>query len=159
MVGSTSMECHFAIVQQVMIVSVDDRNVSFTTRGTRPSGSSDDNLRKTFTVAVSEIYPRAIDGAPPPVQMIPGATGNLYLSRLGWQCMTEDGFRIFGSDHAIFKYPLCGAIASPVMTQMTVIPTSIIVRGHLPEQTIFYVIELAGPDAHEEQHIVWNGVD
>lgn len=159
MVGSTSMECNFAIVQQVTIVSVDDRNVSFTTRGTGPSGSSDDNLRKTFTVPVSEIYPRAIDGAPPPVELIPGATGNLYLSRVGWQSVTDDGFCIFGRDHAIFKFPVCGAIASPIMTQMTVIPTSIVVRGHLPEQTIFYDIELAGPDADDEQHIVWNGVD
>src|ERR1043165_1438733 len=135
MVGSTSMECNFAIVQQVTIVSIDDRNVSFTTRGTRPSGTSDENLRKTFTVAVSEIYDRTINGAPPPVELIPGATGNLFLSRVGWQCMTDDGFRIFGSDHAIFKYPQCGAITSPVMTQMTVIPTSVIVRGHLREQT------------------------
>ncbi|HSS03040.1 MAG TPA: hypothetical protein VLM79_38525 [Kofleriaceae bacterium] len=159
MVGSTNVECNFAIVQQVTIVSIDDRNVSFTTRGTGPSGGSDDNLRKTFTVAASEIYPRAIDGAPPPVQLVPGATGNLFLSRVGWTCLTDDGFRIYGSDHAIFKYPHCGAITSPIMTQMTVIPTSIVVRGHLPEQTIFYDIELAGPDAHDDQHIVWNGVD
>jgi hypothetical protein len=158
MVGSKSMECNFAIVQ-VMIVSVDDRNVSFTTRGTGPSGGSDDNLRKTFIVARSEIYERKIDGAPAAVALTPGATGNLFLSRIGWQCMTDDGFRIFGSDHAIFKFPVCGALVSPIMTQMTVIPTSIIVRGHLPEQTTFYDIELVGPDAHDEQHIVWNGVD
>jgi len=103
MVGSTNTDCNFAIVQQVTIVSIDDTNVSFTTRSTGPSGSSDDNLRKTFTVAVSEIYPRAILGAPPPVELIPGATGNLFLSRIGWQCVTDDGFRIYGSDHAIFK--------------------------------------------------------
>lgn len=159
MVGSTNTDCNFAIVQQVTIVSIDDRNVSFTTRSTGPSGSSDDNLRKTFTVASSEIYAHPIVGAPPPVELRPGATGNLYLSRLGWQCTTDDGFRIYGSDHAIFKFPHCAAITSPIMTQMTVIPTSIVVRGHLPEQTIFYDIELAGPDADDEQHIVWNGVD
>jgi hypothetical protein len=153
------MECNFAVVQQVTIVSVDDRNVSFTTRGTGPSGTSDDSLRKTFTVPRSEIYPSKIDGAPAAVELTPGATGNLFLSRIGWQCVTDDGFRIYGCDRAIFKFPVCGAIASPVMTQMTVIPTSIIVRGHLPEQTIFYDIELAGPDADDEQHLVWNGVD
>ena len=57
MVGSTTMECNFAIVQQVTIVSVDDRNVSFTTRGTGPTRATDENLRKTFTVEISEIYP------------------------------------------------------------------------------------------------------
>jgi hypothetical protein len=159
MVGSRSIECNFAIVQQVTIVTIDDTNVSFTTRGTGPSGRSDENLRKTFTVARSEIYARAIDGAPAAVELIPGATGNLYLSRTGWQAVTDDGFRIFGSDHAIFKFPSCGAIASPFITQMTVIPESIVVRGHLPEQTVFHDIELASPDADNAQHIVWNGVD
>lgn len=159
MVGSTTMECNFAIVQKVTIVSIDDRNVSFTTRGTGPTGASDENLRRTFTVAVSEIYPRAIAGAPAPVELMQGATGNLYLSRIGWQTVTDDGFRIYDSDHAIFKFPHCGAIASPIMTQMSVIPTSIIVRGHLPEKAVFYEIELAGPDADDAQHIVWNGVD
>src|ERR1043165_1763524 len=159
MVGSTTMECNFAIVQQVTIVSIDDRNVSFTTRGTGPTGATDDNLRKTFTVAASEIYQRPIPGAPTAVELVPGATGNLYLSRKGWQTATDDGYRIYGCDHAIFKFPLCGAIVTPIMTQMTVIPTSIVVRGHLPDQTLFYDIELAGPDADDEQHIVWNGVD
>jgi hypothetical protein len=159
MVGSSKSECNFAIVQQVTIVSIDDTNVSFTTRGTGPSGSSDENLRKIFTVARSEVYVRKIDGAPPSVDLIPGATGNLFLSRVGWQCVTNDGFRIYGCDHAIFKFPTCGGIATPIITQMTVIPTSIVVRGHLPEQTIFYDIELSGPDADHEQHIMWNGVD
>src|SRR4051794_16660570 len=102
MVGSTSVECNFAIVQQVTIESIDDKNVSFTTRGTKPTGSCDQNLRKTFTVPASEIYMRPIDGAPQAVEMMPGATGNLYLSRIGWQTVTADGFQIYGIEHAIF---------------------------------------------------------
>jgi hypothetical protein len=159
MVGSTAMQCNFAIVQQVTIESVDDRNVSFTTRGSGPSGSADQNLRKTFTVPLAEVYVRPIDGAPAPVEMIPGATGNLYLSRVGWQTTSADGFRLFGCAQAIFKFPVCGAITTPPLTRLTVIPTSIIVRGHLRDDTAFFDIELSGPDAAESQDIVWNGVD
>jgi len=132
MVGSTAEECNFAIVQQVTISAIDDRNVTFTTRGAG-DGSADQNLRKTFTVPLSEVYAVVIDGAPPPVAMVVGATGNLYLSREGWQAMSDDGqCQIFGAARAIFKFPRCGAIATPPLTRLTVIPTSIIVRGHRP---------------------------
>jgi hypothetical protein len=159
MVGSTAMQCNFAIVQQVTIESIDDRNVSFTTRASGPSGCADQNLRKTFTVPLAEVYARPIAGALPPVEMIPGATGNLYLSRNGWQIVSDGGFKIHGCGQALFKFPECGAIATPPLTRLTVIPTSIIVRGHLPDETTFFDIELAGPDAAESQDIVWNGAD
>jgi hypothetical protein len=159
MVGSTAEECNFAIVQQVTISAIDDRNVSFTTRGAG-DGSADQNLRKTFTVPLSEVYVLAIDGAPPPVAMVVGATGNLYLSRDGWRATTDDGqYQLFGVAQAIFKYPRCGAVATSPLTRLTVIPTSIIVRGHLPGDATFYEIELVGPDAAEAQDLVWNGVD
>jgi hypothetical protein len=133
MVGSTAEECNFAIVQQVTISAIDDRNVSFTTRGAG-DGSAD--------------------------QMVVGATGNLYLSRDGWRATTDDGqYQLFGVAQAIFKYPRCGAVATSPLTRLTVIPTSIIVRGHLPGDATFYEIELVGPDAAEAQDLVWNGVD
>jgi len=158
MVGSIAEECNFAIVQQVTIESVDARTVTFTTRGTG-DGSVDQNLRKTFTVPRTEVYTLTIDGAPPPVAMMPGATGNLYLSRTGWQVTADDGqYRIFGAAQAIFKWPRCGAVATPPLTRLTVIPTSIIVRGHLHDDTKFYDIELQGPDAAEAQDLAWNGV-
>lgn len=159
MVGSTLATCNFAIVQQVTIEAIDDKNVVFTTRGERPQGSPDQILRKTFTVPTEEIYSRPIQGAPPPVEMVRGATGNLYLSRVGWQTASDDGFRIYGCDHAIFKFPECGGISAPPLTRLTVIPMSIIVRGHLPEQETFFDIELSGPDAEDAQDIAWNGVD
>lgn len=157
MVGSPAEQCNFAIVQQVTINAIDDNNVTFTTRGAG-DGSADQNLRKTFTVPRSEVYALPIGGAPPPVAMVPGATGNLYLSRGGWQATTDDGYRIFGAAQAIFKYPRCGAVATPPLTRLTVIPTSIVVRGHLPDDTTFYDIELSGPDAAEVQDLAWNGV-
>lgn len=159
MVGSTAMQCNFAIVQQVTIESIDDRNVSFTTRACASCGSVDLNLRKTFTVPLAEVYARPIAGALPAVEMIPGATGNLYLSRDGWQITSADGFKIYGCGQAIFKFPECGAIATPPLTRLTMVPTSIIVRGHLSDDTTFFDIELSGPDAAESQDIVWNGVD
>jgi len=158
MVGRTAEECNFAIVQQVTIEWIDDRNVSFTTRGAG-DGTADQNLRRTFTVPLSEVYTQVIHGAPPPVAMVPGATGNLYLSREGWQATTADGcYRIFGVAQAIFKYPRCGAVATPPLTRLTVLPTSIIVRGHMPDDETFYDIELSGPDAAEAQDLAWNGV-
>jgi hypothetical protein len=159
MVGSTAMQCNFAIVQQVTIESIDDKNVTFTTRSRGPDGSADQNLRRTFTVPLADVYIRPINGAPPPVEMIPGATGNLYLSRDGWQTISADGFKIYGCAEAIFKFPDCAAIMTPPLTRLTVIPTSIIVRGHLPDDSAFYDIELVGPDADDAQDIVWNGVD
>jgi hypothetical protein len=162
MVGSTAVECNFAIVQMVTIVSVDDRNVTFKTRSTG-NGNPDQSLRLSFTVPLTEIYTLPITGAPAPVAMVAGATGNLYLSRKGWTATatTPDGTSvgIFGLATAVFKFPICGAIATPPLTRLSVIPTSIIVRGHLPGETTFFDIELAGPDAGEAQDIVWNGVD
>jgi hypothetical protein len=159
MVVSTAAQCNFAIVQQVTIESIDDKNVVFTTRGSGPAGSADQNLRKTFTVSVADVYTLPIDGAPAPVAMVPGATGNLYLSRSGWQATTHDGFKIFGCTQAIFKFPHCAGITTPVITRLAVVPASVVVRGHLPGESVFFDIELAGPDAGEAQDIVWNGVD
>jgi hypothetical protein len=162
MVGSTAVECNFAIVQMVTIESIDDRNVSFTTRSTG-NGNPDRSLRLCFTVPLTEVYTLPIPGAPAPVAMVVGATGNLYLSRRGWcaTTTTPDGTTvgIFGAATAVFKWPNCAAIATPPLTRLTVLPTSILVRGHMPGETTFFDIELSGPDAAEAQDIVWNGVD
>jgi hypothetical protein len=162
MVGSTAVECNFAIVQMVTIESVDGRNVTFKTRSAG-NGNPDQSLRLSFTVPLTEVYTLPITGAPAPVAMMAGATGNLYLSRAGWTAtaITPDGSTvgIFGIATAVFKFPSCGAIATPPLTRLTVIPTSIIVRGHMPGQTTFFDIELSGPDAAEAQDIEWNGVD
>jgi hypothetical protein len=162
MVGSPAELCNFAIVQMVTIESIDDRNVTFTTRSTG-NGNPDQSLRLRFTVPLTEVYTLPIDGAPPPVAMVVGATGHLYLSRQGWTttATTPGGATvgIFGVTTAVFKYPRCGAIATPPLTRLTVIPTSILVRGHLPGEAAFFDIELSGPDAAEAQDIVWNGVD
>jgi hypothetical protein len=162
MVGSTAVECNFAIVQMVTIESVDGRNVTFKTRSAG-NGNPDQSLRLSFTVPLTEIYTLPITGAPPAVAMYAGATGNLYLSRQGWAAtaMTPDGARvgIYGLATAVFKWPICGAIATPPLTRLSVIPTSIIVRGHLPGESTFFDIELAGPDAGDAQDIVLNGVD
>ena len=126
MVGSTAVECNFAIVQMVTIESIDDRTVTFKTRSAG-NGNPDRSLRLSFTVPLTEIYTLPITGAPAPVTMMAGATGNLYRSRHGWTATATapDGATvgIFGLETAVFKYPLCGAIAAPPLTRLSVIPS------------------------------------
>src|SRR5882757_3523598 len=72
----------FALVQQVEIEAVDGQTVTYSTRATPVGGSktADDQLRKTFVSPITEVWTAPIPGAPPPVAMVPGAIGNLYLS-------------------------------------------------------------------------------
>lgn len=156
--GGESDDCNFAIIQAT-IVSVDDSTVTFAARSTTASGAADLNLRRTFTVPLSEIYASAIPGAPPPVAMSPGATGNLYLSRTGWATRSTDGFTLFGTSTAIFKWPLCAGVSTPILTKLRVIPTSIVVRGHLQDEGVFHDVELLGPEAATSQDFTWNGAD
>jgi hypothetical protein len=157
MVGNTEEGCRFAIIQTT-IESVDDRTVTFTARSTG-SGDADQNLRRTFTVPVEEIYTLPIPGAPEAVALKPGATGSLYLSRTGWATTSADGFTLFGARTAIFKWPLCAGIAAPLLTKVGIVPTSISIRGHLEGETAFVEIELLGPDAATSQDVTWNGVE
>lgn len=157
MEGDTEDHCKFAIIQAT-IVDVDDSTVTFTARSTSMSGDIDQNLRRTFTVPRSEIYMAPIAGAPPAVELSPGATGNLYLSRTGWTT-TTDGFPLFGAKTAVFKWPLCAGVSTPILTKLSVIPTSIVVRGHVENETAFFDLELLGPDAATSQDFAWNGVD
>jgi hypothetical protein len=154
----TDPECKFAIVQAT-IERVDDTMVTFTTRGQGVLGDADHYLRKTFTVPLTEVYMEPIDGSPMSVAMRPGATGNLYLSRTGWQAKSSDGYSIFGADQAIFKHPLCAGIATPVLTQLRVLPTSIVVRGHLEGNDALFDIELLGFEAATSQDVTWNGAE
>jgi hypothetical protein len=154
----TDPDCKFAMVQAT-IEDVDDTTVTFSTRAAPPGGDSDQFLRRTFTVPLAEVYTAPIDGAPLPVAMASGATGCLYLSRTGWGTRSADGYSIFGSDRAIFKFPKCAGIATPVLTALRVLPTSIVVRGHLEGDDEVFDIELLGFEAAASQDIVWNGAE
>jgi len=148
----------YAIVEQVRVEHVDDKNVSFSTRA-RLSGLDDDFPRKTFTCATSEVWTAPIAGAPAPVAMAPGEVGNLYLSRAGWATKTVDGYKIYSATgEPIFKYP--DAAAAPRMvSSLSVIPSRIIVRGMLEGHTQLVEIDLLGADAAQAQDIVWRGSD
>jgi hypothetical protein len=100
-------ECTHAMVAQVTIDSVDDTTVSFWTRSDSKTGDPNERLRRLFTVARSELWTAPIPGRPAPVELKPGATGPLYLSRAGWATKTPDGFQIFGASNAQFKEPMC----------------------------------------------------
>ncbi len=155
----TDDECHFAALQEVTIEAVSDTSVTFATRSASLSGDRNECLRRQFTVPLDEVLVTPIAGAPPPVPMTPGASGTLFLSRTGWQATTPDGFGIFGADQAVFKWPLCAAVTTRFLCTLTVIPKSIIVRGHLRDDIAFHDIELLGPDAAESQDLVCNGTD
>jgi hypothetical protein len=45
------------------------------------------------------------------------------------------------------------------LTNLTVVPASILVRGHLDDDPEFFDLELIGPDATESQAIHWNSAD
>jgi hypothetical protein len=133
--------------------------VTFSTRAMPVEGDNDPDahVRKTFVVGRAEVYTAPIDGAPPPVEMLPGAIGNLYLSRTGWQARTDDGFQIFGAgtELAPFKYPWCAA-GPRLLANLSVVPTSIVVRGRIAGAVV--ALELVGDgDGAESQNIQWNG--
>lgn len=153
-------ECTHAMVQQVMIDAVDATTLTFTTRSASNSGDPDDSLRRSFTVPLAEVWSTPIPGAPPPVELRKGAVGNLFLSRAGWQALSNDGRQIFGAgtDIAVFKWPWCAA-PPRILSNLCVIPTSVVVRGHLEGSPAFFDLELLGDDAAGAQCIRWNGTD
>jgi hypothetical protein len=151
--------CHFGIVSQVKIVGVTDTHVSFMTRSASRSGDPHECLRRTFTVPRTEVHEASITGVPRPVAMKSGATGPLFLSRIGWKTKSHDGFQIVGEEQVDFKLPACAAAPRRLLSKLTVVPTSIALRGHLEGETDFIDIEMLGPDAAASQHIVWKGAD
>lgn len=150
----------FALVGKVQIEKVDDRTVTFVTRSACKSGNRDECLRRTFTSPISEVWTQPIPGAPPPVAMRPGAVGNLYLSRAGLETRSPDGYQIYGVGTPLvrIKYPDEAAISQP-LGELTITPSSIVVRGTLDGGREFHDIELLGPDAAEAQDLRWNGAD
>ncbi|HEX4422076.1 MAG TPA: hypothetical protein VH165_29390 [Kofleriaceae bacterium] len=149
-----------AMVQQVTIVQIDATTVTYSTRSASTSGS-DGALLRTFVSPLSEVWSEQIPGAPAPVEMKPGAMGNLFLSKAGWEATTSDGHPIYGTgtDLIVFKYPWCGATPR-ILSNLTVVPSSIVVRGHLAGRTEFFELELIGTEAAEAaetQDLRWNG--
>jgi hypothetical protein len=147
----------FAMVEKVQIEKVNDKTVTFATRSGSKSGDPDECLRRSFTCPVSEIWTTPIDGAPPPVAMKPGAVGNLFLSGTALDTTTSDGFPIYGAGTPLLrvKWP-DNAAGAQMLGELSVIPSSIVVRGTL-QGTAFFELELLGPDAADAQHIAWNG--
>jgi hypothetical protein len=150
----------FAMVEKVQIEKVDDKNVTFATRSGTKSGDRDECLRRTFTCPVSEIWPHPIAGVPAPVAMRPGAVGNLFLSVTGLATRSADGYPIYGAGSSLLspKLPDEAAIM-PLGSELSVIPTSIVVHGTLKGGNTFFDIELLGPDAADAQDIGWNGAE
>jgi hypothetical protein len=148
-----------AIVEQVKIEAVDGKTVSFATRTASKSGHADDCLLRRFTCPSSEVWAAPIPGAPPPVAMQPGATGNLFLSRAGWATPSIDGYQIFGADaDPVFKYP-SGAAGRPAVNPLTVHPSRLVVRGAFEGTSTMLEIDLLGPEGAPPQDIVWYGAD
>jgi hypothetical protein len=151
--------CKAASIKRVKIENVDDKHVTFLTRSASRTGDRHECLLRSFTVPRSEVYTAAIKGAPPPVELKKNKLGALYLSRAGWETTSDDGYAIFGKHAATFKIPDCAAASTRMLTQLRVIPTSIVIRGHLEGAAEFFDLELLGPDAGESQAIDWNGAD
>ena len=120
--------CNHAMVPQVTIESVDETKVSFWTRSGSKTGDPNERLRRLFTVPRSELWMEPIPGQPASVELTPGATGPLYLSRDGWEAATSDGFQIFGAANAQFKFPDCLG-ADPLHDELSVIPRELLVHG------------------------------
>ncbi|HEX8114595.1 MAG TPA: hypothetical protein VF516_42990 [Kofleriaceae bacterium] len=146
------------MVPQVTIESVDAQNVSFWTRSDSKTGDPNERLRRLFTVAVKEVWTAPIPGQPAPVEMKPGATGPLFLSKTGWQTTTPDGYHILGAgtDAVAFKLPACLA-AAPFQGDLTVIPSKLVVQGYPEGKSELVQIDLLGPDAAESQDLRWHG--
>jgi len=156
MEGRLNDECDFGVLS-VTIQSVTDKTVTFQTRSASKSGSCNECLLRSYTVPLTEVYTKAIAGAPAPVAMMPGASGNLFLSSAGWQAKSADGFAIYGIEHAVFKWPLCAAAPSRVLSSLDVVPSSVVLHGHLEGDSEFFELELLGEDAADAQDIHWNG--
>jgi hypothetical protein len=150
--------CGFAAVP-VTIERLSPTTVTFATRSSARTGDVHERLRRSFTVPLTEVHSEPFEDSPPPVEMRIDATGMLYLSRAGWQVLSEDGYRIFDAEHALLKKPDCAAITPRWLSRLPVVPTSVSIRGHLRGETAFFDIELLGPDAADSQSIRWNGAE
>lgn len=129
--------------------------VSFATRSASRSGDPHERLLRTFTVPRAQIHDKPIKGAPAPVAMMPGATGNLFLSREGLQATSEDGFAIHEAGASPLKWPQC-ASAPRWLSKLHVAPTSIAIRGHLKGESAFVDIDVLRAEAEDVQSIIWN---
>jgi hypothetical protein len=146
---------------KVKIASVDGSAVTFLARSASRTGDPAECLLRTFTVARAELYvpPATAVNVPQPVDLKPGNTGLLYLTRAGWDTKSSDGFLIHGTGDVLFKIPNCAAGAQRLLTNLSVVPTSIVVRGHLEGDAELFDLELIGPEAAEAQVIEWNSAD
>ena len=151
-------QCNHALVPQVTIQSVDATTVSFWTRSDSRTGDPNERLRRLFKVARSELWTAPIPGQPASVDLVPGATGPLYLSRAGWEMASQDGFQIFGVANAQFKFPDCLG-AGPMHDELSVIPHRVMIHGFVDDQSELIEIDLLGPGAAEVQDVRWNGAE
>src|SRR5206468_7945197 len=115
------------------------------TRSDSKTGDPNERLRRLFKVARSELWTAPIPGQPAAVELKPGATGPLYLSRAGWEAVTPDGFQIFGAANAQFKLPSCLGVG-PMHDELSVIPTKLLVHGFVAGKTEPIEIDLLGPE-------------
>lgn len=148
--------CPFAIVEGVTIVNVTQNTVTFSTRSA--GATEQERLRRNFTCSRQQILVDRPDGGPQPVDLIKGATGQLYLSRTGWET-TSDGFRIYGAGTAavVFKWPTCLAVPVPHISTLQVVPTSIVIGGYLTGTQNFASFDLFSSECADSQAINWNG--
>lgn len=166
MVGSDGVPVHvqvddgeYAALSQVRIETVTAHTVTFATRSGSVTGDRDEQLRRVFSVPLSEILTTPIFHAPSPVALVPGAIGTLFLSRTGWLTKSADGFGIHGADRAVFNWPHGTLSSMRYLTRLAIVPSSVIVRGHLSHDPTFYDVELLGEDALAEQDIRWNAAE
>jgi hypothetical protein len=151
--------CNTAAINQVKIESVNDSAVTFSTRSASHTGDPQECLLRSYTVSRSEVHTEPMQGMPPSVPLIKGKVGPLYLSRVGWNAVSADGYQLHGREHVQFKLPNCAAAAARLLTRLRVIPTSIVVRGHIQGTTEFFDLELCGDEAAPSQSIRWTGAD
>jgi hypothetical protein len=151
-------DCTHALVANVTIESVDETTVSFWTRSESRTGDPSERLRRLFTVPVAELWTDPIPGQPAPVELTPGATGPLFLSRTGWKIAMADGFPVFGIANADFKFPDCLG-AEPRHDRLTVIPSELVIHGFVEGNAKPIQIDLLGPDAAEAQDVRWSGAE
>ena len=108
---------------------------------------------------LTEVYTAPLMGAPKPVDLVKGNIGLLYLTRAGWEAKSSDGFALFDKGNVPFKIPNCAAALTRLLTPLSVVPTSILIRGHLEGDVEFFDLEMLGPDAAESQALHWSGAN
>jgi hypothetical protein len=138
--------CTHAIVQQVQVESYADGKLTFFSR------SVNNNLTK-FTVPITEIMAQGPTGCPQSVSWrTPGAVGNLYLSRQGWDSLTAIDGGLFGynTEAVLFKFPWCLPFRG--IEPLAMIPTSIKVTFFDDKSQALLAV-----DVQPGSQIVWNG--